>query len=56
MLLFFLLVIPLLSIGVNIHYFSRYPEDCIDGFIKSGKWLFLAFIVIIVLALIAGSN
>lgn len=49
MLLFFLLVIPLFSIGVNIHYLVNDPEGFFTGLVKSFTWIGGILLLLIVL-------
>lgn len=56
MMLFFLLLIPLLSIGINIHYLSNYPEDFGRGLATSFMWIIGAFLLLIVLLITGNLN
>jgi len=49
-----LFLVPLLSIGVNIHYLSNHPSDFFTGLFQSFAWISGIAILLIVL-LITGN-
>ena len=50
----FWLLLPFISIGVNIHYLSKHPEDFFEGLWKSLTWIGGTFLLLFVL-LITGN-
>lgn len=45
----FWLFVPFISIGINIHYLSNYPEDFARGLVKSFTWVVGTFLFLILL-------
>jgi len=49
-LLFFLLV-PVIAVGVSIHYLANFPSDFMEGLGQTLKWVGIAFLVILFIAM-----